>query len=92
MSAFDIMENSSIVFHTGENPTVLLPSTETFGKLAIELKPMEITKTPLYLNITLDVSYSMDLIESSEGHRHMNRLDYAKETIKNMLNGLIGFI
>ena len=92
MSAFDIMANSSIVFHTGENPTELLPSTETFGKLAIELKAMEIAKTPLYLKITLDVSDSMDLIESSEGHRHMNRLDYAKETLKNMLNGLIGFI
>lgn len=82
------MCKSSVIFHEGETPIDILQNDESFGIVSIELPKMAPINKSIFLKYTIDASDSMSLSDP----RYYTRLDYVKETLINMLKGIVVFI
>ena len=66
-------------------PFNIITPDEHFGVLTIKMAKTDITKKPLFILFTIDKTGSMN---QSGGKKNYTKLDYVKQTFKNMVNYL----
>jgi hypothetical protein len=78
-----VIEYSSIVLHNEDVavPSTLLVDNKKFGILKIKMDKVKITRRPLFILFSIDVTGSM----GEYVNERSTKLDYVKQTFKNML-------
>ena len=84
-TTMNLFDNAYIELHDDIKkpfPFQNMDATETFGVMTLSVPTVEITKQPLFLFFTVDVTGSMSERESLTGSK---KIDYVIQTFKNMM-------
>jgi len=87
------IETSYIEIHNNPNDdipfNIFEDNTEQFGTLTIKMAKKDITTTPIFILLSIDVTNSMDSIVNAVGNsEHKSKMDYMINTCRNMIEYL----